>query len=119
LFALQVVHRVAGDIAGHQVRGELDARELAAEAFRQGANQQRLAKSGDAFEQHVAAGDQRGQHVVDHAVLADQGLLQFAAHRLRQLAGTLALLGGVVALPGSICSLIACSSRFAGGPPGD
>ena len=48
----------------------------------------------------MTAGDQRGQHIVDHAVLADQGLLQFSAQRLRQLAGTLALLGGVAGAAG-------------------
>lgn len=91
LLAGEVVYGVAGDVAGHQVGGELDAREAAVEAARQGAYQQGLAEPRHAFHQHVAAGEQRGEHVVDHRALADQGFLQFAAQGLGQLAGALAL----------------------------
>ncbi|MNP12567.1 hypothetical protein D3C76_1048040 [compost metagenome] len=85
-----------GDIAGHQVRGELDTRELAAETAGQRPDQQRLAQARHTFEQYVAAGKQRGQHVVDDRVLSDHGFLQFMAHGLGQLAGALALRSGVV-----------------------
>ncbi|MNN59660.1 hypothetical protein D3C81_1747920 [compost metagenome] len=95
LLGLQVVHRMTGDVAGHQVRGELDAREFTAEAAGEGANQQGLAQPGHTFKQHMAACNQRGQDVVDHRVLTDQGFLQFLAQRLGQLAGALALLGGM------------------------
>ncbi|KFF32555.1 hypothetical protein G039_0333980 [Pseudomonas aeruginosa VRFPA01] len=91
LLAGEVVHGVTGDVAGHQVGGELDTREAAVEATRQGAHQEGLAEPRDAFHQHVAAGEQRGEHVVDHRTLADQGFLQFVAQGLRQLAGALAL----------------------------
>ena len=91
---------MAGDIAGHQVRGELNARKLAAEATGQRPHQQGLAQPGDAFEEDVTAGNQRRQHVIDHRLLADQRLVQFAAQRLRQLAGALALLGGVTGAAG-------------------
>ncbi|MCY1428674.1 hypothetical protein D9M71_445660 [compost metagenome] len=84
-----------GDIAGHQVRGELDACELAAEAAGEGAHQQGLAQTRHAFEQHVAAGDQCRQDVVDHAVLANHRFLQFFAYGLGQMAGTLTLLSGM------------------------
>ncbi len=94
LLALHVVDRMAGDVAGHQVRRELDARELATEAARQGTHQKRLAQSGDTFDQHVATGDQRGQNAVDDLVLADHRLVQFIAQRLGQLGGTCALADG-------------------------
>ncbi|MNV84628.1 hypothetical protein D3C71_1785150 [compost metagenome] len=84
-----------GDVARHQVRGELDSRELTAETAGEGAHQQGLAQTRYAFEQHVAASDQRGQDVVDHAVLANHCFLQFFAYGLGQMAGTLTLLSGV------------------------
>ncbi len=89
LLAGDVVHRVAGDVAGHQVRGELDSRELPAEAACQGAYQQCLAETGNALDQHMPPGDQRRQQPIDHLMLADHGLVQFLAQGLRQLAGTL------------------------------
>ncbi|MNM70879.1 hypothetical protein D3C81_825240 [compost metagenome] len=96
LLAGQVVDGVPGDVAGHQVGGELDACELAAEAARQGAHQQGLAEAGDALDQHVAAGEQGAEHVVDHRLLADQRLAQLLAHRLEQLRGALQLAGCVL-----------------------
>ena len=86
---------MAGDVAGHQVGSELNACEFAAKATRQRPHQQGLAQSGNAFEQHVAASDQRRQDVINHRILPDDRFAQFAAHRLRQLTGALALLGGV------------------------
>ncbi|MNP18844.1 hypothetical protein D3C76_1113420 [compost metagenome] len=85
-----------GDVAGHQVRRELDTREFAAETACQCPDQQRLAQPRHAFEQYMAAGKQGGENIVDDSVLADHGFLQFMAHRLGQLAGTLALPDGVV-----------------------
>lgn len=75
------------DIAGHQVRGELDTCEVAVKAAGQGAYQQGLAQAGNAFEQHMAAGDQRSQYVIDHRILANHRLAQFGAQRLGQLGG--------------------------------
>ncbi|MNQ61499.1 hypothetical protein D3C85_758140 [compost metagenome] len=95
LLGLQVVHRMSGNVAGHQVGGELDAREFATEAARQRPHQQGLAQSRHTFEQHMATGNQCRKHIVDDRVLADHGFLQFAAYRLRQLAGALALLLGM------------------------
>ena len=77
---LRVVDRVAGDVAGHQVGRELDAREAAVERLRQRAHQQRLAQAGHAFDQHVAAGEQRDQDLVEHLGLADEGLGDLVAH---------------------------------------
>ena len=71
---MQVVNGMAGDIAGHQVGRELDAREIAVETTRQGTYQQGFAQPRDTFEQHMAAGDQRGKDIIDHLVLANHGL---------------------------------------------
>ncbi len=77
----------ADDVAGHQVRGELDAPELQRQRLAQRAHQQGLAEPGHAFEQAVAAGQQPDQQLLDHVVLADDGL----ADRFAQLAQRLHL----------------------------
>ena len=46
----------------------------AGDGARQRAHEQRLAQAGHAFDQHVAAGEQRAQHRVDHVALPDQRL---------------------------------------------
>ena len=66
----------ADDVGGHQVGRELDAVEAAAEHVGQRADQQRLAQAGHAFEQDVAAGEQRGEQPLDDRVLADDHPLQ-------------------------------------------
>ncbi len=86
---------MTGDIAGHQVRRELDTREIAAEAACQSAHQQGLAKAGNTFEQDVPAANQGGQDIVDHRVLTDHRLLQFVTHGLSQVNGALPLLGRI------------------------
>jgi len=53
-----------------------------------------------AFEQYVAAGNQCGENVVDHAALADHDFLQLVAYRLGQLAGAQALLLGMARCAG-------------------
>ena len=47
---------------------------VSSSAFRQRPDQQRLAQPGHAFEQHVAAGEQADQHVVDDVAVADDHL---------------------------------------------
>ena len=64
----------ADDVGGHQVGRELDARILQVQHARQRAQQRGLAQAGNAFEQHVAAGEQADQHAVDHVRLADDDL---------------------------------------------
>ena len=53
----------AGDVGGHQVGRELDARELAAEHVRERARQQRLGHAGHAFDQRVLAGEDHDQRL--------------------------------------------------------
>ena len=45
----------------------------------QRAHQQRLAQAGHAFEQHVAAGEQRGDHALDDRLVADDDLADLVA----------------------------------------
>ena len=47
-------------------------------AAAQGAHEQGLGRAGDAFEQHMAVGEQPGERVLDGLVLADDGLVDFA-----------------------------------------
>jgi hypothetical protein len=87
-----VEERVPDDVGRHQVGSELDARRLAAEAARQRLDEQRLAETGDAFDQHVRVGEQTDQHFVDDRALADHGLRKFAAQCLEELARLLQFL---------------------------
>ena len=50
---------VAGDVGGHQVRRELDPRELPVERRGEGLDHQRLGQAGDADQQGVGAGERR------------------------------------------------------------
>ena len=78
----------AGDVARHQVRRELHAREAQVERLRHRLHEQRLREAGHADEQHVAAGEQRGDEIVDDLVLADDAppdLLDQRRARAREL----------------------------------
>ena len=63
--------RVPTMSAGHQVGRELDAGERSADDPGQRLDGERLGHAGHAFEQAVAAGEQRDEHPLDHPVLAD------------------------------------------------
>ena len=76
-----VEERVPVDVGGHEVGRELDAREAAVERARERAHEQRLAEARHAFEQHVPAGQERGQRLLDHVVLADDHLVDLVAKR--------------------------------------
>ena len=65
----------AGDVAGHQVRGELDAAEAHGQGLGERRNGQRLGQSRHADGQAVAAGEQADEHLLDHLVLADDDLV--------------------------------------------
>ncbi len=64
----------AGDVARHQVRGELDAAEIELHRVGDGADQQRLGEPRHAHEQGVPARQHRQQHLFDHLLLADDPL---------------------------------------------
>ena len=100
-------HPGAGDVAGHQVGGELQAREAPADHVGQRAHRQRLGHAGHAFEQQVAAGQQPDEHPLDHRVLPDDDLLDLHQGALEQMGcvGDLAL----VCLRHGSSSACACS----------
>ena len=62
--------RGADDVRRHEVGRELDARELESSGGSQGLHELGLADSRHPLEQHVAAGQQAGEHAVDDALLS-------------------------------------------------
>ena len=77
-------HHVGADqVGGHQVGRELDALKLELEGVGQRADQQRLAQAGHALEQHVAAGDQGRQRLLDDLGEADDHLAHFAPQQFK------------------------------------
>ncbi len=71
------LHQVgAGDVRRHQVRRELDTRELQVEHAGHRVNEQRLGQTRGADDQAVATDKQRHQHLRDDLVLTDDDLLQ-------------------------------------------
>ena len=79
----------AGDVGGHQVRGELDAPELQTQRLRDGADHQRLGGPGQAGDQAMAADKQSDEDLLEHFVLADDDLAHLlhdaVAHRVEAL----------------------------------
>ncbi len=76
----------AGDVARHQVGRELDAAELEVEHAGETRDQQGLGQPGHADQQHVAVGEQRGQELFDHGILADDDLAQLGLDALTRRA---------------------------------
>ena len=64
----------AGDVARHQVGGELDAVERQVQRLGDGLDHQRLGQAGHADQQGVAAGEDRGEDAVHDVLLADDAL---------------------------------------------
>ncbi len=48
-----------------------------------------LPRPGNAFQQHVAAGEQADQHAIDDVLLADDDLADFLAHLIEMTGGEL------------------------------
>ncbi len=67
-----VVDADAEQVAGQQVRRELDAVKGARQAAGDGLGQQRLADAGHVFEQEVAFGEQGDEGHLDHVGLAEK-----------------------------------------------
>jgi hypothetical protein len=59
----------ADEVAGHEIRRELDALERAAQRGGCGLDRQRLGEAGYALDQQVAAGEQAHEHPLQHPVL--------------------------------------------------
>ncbi len=71
-----VNHLGAGDVAGHQVGGELDAFEGKVQRLRQRGNQQRFGQPRHPDQQRVTTGKDGNQHLLDHLFLTDDDLGQ-------------------------------------------
>ena len=69
-----------GDVRGHQVRRELDALEVHVQNLGDARDHERLGEAGDADEQAVAAGEDRGEDLLDHVVLADEDAAELVGH---------------------------------------
>ena len=69
----------ADDVARQEVDRELDACEPEVDRLRHALHEQRLRDARHAFEQEVAAGEERDQHALDDDVLADDGARDLGA----------------------------------------
>ena len=87
---------------GHQVGRELNALEADVENPGQRADHQRLGQPRHALQQAMAAGEDRGEDLLDHLVLPDDDLLQLLLHELPML--------------GELLQNIAQAPLFDGGP---
>ena len=88
LLRLHVEDRRPGDVGGHQVGGELDAAELAAQHAAQRPHEERLAQAGHALDQHVAVGEQGHQRAQHQFVLADEDLADLGGDAVEEFLGT-------------------------------
>ena len=71
-FAVDLVDDLrSGHVRGHQIRRELDARELEPHRRAQRSDQQRLTQARQAFEEHVATSQQGRDEFVDQLVLTE------------------------------------------------
>ena len=74
----------ADDVGGHQVGGELDALELAADRLGERLHRHRLGEPGHALDEEVAAGQQGDDHALEQRVLADDHPLDLVEHLLER-----------------------------------
>ena len=93
-----VVQRRADHVAGQQVGGELDAREVEAEHLGERPGDERLAEAGQVLEQDVAAGQDADEDQLQGAPSADDRRLELvedgARFRARSLPGSQLLQSG-------------------------
>jgi len=66
-----------GNVGGHEVGGELNALKFEMKNLRERFNQKRFGQPGRAGNQAMAAGKERNQQLLDHALLADDDFGQF------------------------------------------
>jgi hypothetical protein len=93
-------HARTRDVGRHEVRRELDALELQVEYLRQRADNERLREARHADQKTMPAREDRRKDLLDHRVLSDDDLLQFALHHLAMLAELLQNVAQVARLSG-------------------
>ena len=75
-----LMHHVRShNVTRHQVRGELDSREIQVQDVCHSSNDFRLADPGDAFEQNMALGEQADQRTINNLLGTDDNLANFLA----------------------------------------
>ena len=74
--AILLDHVGAGDVGRHQVRRELNAAEAEIQRPAERADHERLGQARHAFQQAMAAAEERDQQLLDHLALADDDLAQ-------------------------------------------
>src|SRR5581483_11996874 len=82
---LRIENVGADDVSRHQVGSELDALEGTIENAGQDADQERLGRAGNAFDQHMAAGEHAHQVLLDHFFLPDDYLGDLASGGLKKV----------------------------------
>ncbi len=80
-----VVDQRAGDVAGHEVRGELHALEVQLQCRGEGPDEQSLRDAGHALEEHVTAAEKGDHEAADDGVLTDDGLGDLGAQGEQRL----------------------------------
>ena len=79
-----VPDRRAGHVRGHEIRGELDAREPHAEDLGEGAGGERLREARVVLEQDVPVGEEPEQNELERIALADDGLFDLVEDVARE-----------------------------------
>ena len=81
------VHLGARDVGGHEVGSALHARPLQPERRGERLGEMRLAEPGQAFHQHVAAGEDRRDDARDQVPLPDDDAIEGRADGIQLLLG--------------------------------
>src|SRR5690606_5441471 len=82
LAAARIVEEMPRHVARHQVGRELHAREGRGDRAGEGQHEERLADAGHALEQHVAAGEEADEHLLEHLVLPEHDAAERAPERV-------------------------------------
>ena len=87
LLRFDVIQGMAGDIAGHEVRGKLYPAEAALYGARDGLDQQGLAQPRHALDQRMSGRDKADQRLLNNPALADHGISNLRLEPLDVLMG--------------------------------
>jgi hypothetical protein len=76
----------AGDVGGHQVRGELDATEGQIHRLGKGGDKEGLSQARDAMHEAVATGEDSDEKLFDDAMLADDDFAELGLEMVARFA---------------------------------
>ena len=113
-----VVDAGADEVGRHQVGGELDPLELAADRLRERLDRHRLGQPGHALDEQVPAGEQRDEHPLQQHVLADDRPLDLVERLLEGRRGgsrSWSMVSTVSVVVGAGRLLLGPAGRAAGG----